>query len=31
MSPRIDVTNYPDAQKAMFGLERIARVRGPSS
>jgi len=28
MSPRIDVTKYPDAVKAMYGLERIARERG---
>ena len=28
MSPRIDVTRYPDALKAMFGLERIALERG---
>jgi hypothetical protein len=25
---RIDVTKYPDAVKAMYGLERIARERG---
>ena len=28
MAPRIDVTKYPDALKAMYGLERIARERG---
>jgi AhpD family alkylhydroperoxidase len=28
MSPRIDVTKYPDALKAMYGLERIARESG---
>jgi AhpD family alkylhydroperoxidase len=28
MAPRIDVTKYPDAVKAMYGLERIARERG---
>ena len=28
MAPRIDVTKYPDALKAMFGLEGIARARG---
>ena len=28
MSARVDVTNYPDAVKAMYGLERIARERG---
>jgi len=28
MAPRIDVTKYPDALQAMFGLERIARERG---
>src|SRR5262245_44778675 len=28
MSSRIDVTNYPDALKAMFGVERIAQERG---
>lgn len=28
MSPRIDVTSYPDAVKAMYGLERVARERG---
>jgi AhpD family alkylhydroperoxidase len=28
MAPRIDVTKYPDALKAMYGLERIVRERG---
>jgi AhpD family alkylhydroperoxidase len=28
MSQRIDVTKHPDALKAMYGLERIARERG---
>src|ERR1700752_3452384 len=28
MAPRIDVTKYPDALKAMYGLERVARERG---
>ena len=28
MSSRIDVTKYPDAVKAMYGLERIARTSG---
>src|SRR5262245_17468635 len=28
MSPRIDVAKYPDAVKAMYGLERIARQHG---
>ena len=28
MAPRIDVTKYPDAVKAMYGLERVARERG---
>ena len=28
MSPRIDVTKYPDALKAMYGLEWVARERG---
>ena len=28
MAPRIDVTRYPDALKAMYGLEGIARQRG---
>ena len=28
MAPRVDVTKYPDAVKAMYGLERIARERG---
>jgi AhpD family alkylhydroperoxidase len=28
MSSRVDVTKYPDAVKAMYGLERIARERG---
>jgi AhpD family alkylhydroperoxidase len=28
MAPRIDVTKYPDALNAMYGLERIARERG---
>jgi alkylhydroperoxidase family enzyme len=27
MAPRIDVTKYPDALKAMYGLERITRER----
>jgi alkylhydroperoxidase family enzyme len=27
MAPRIDVTKYPDALKAMYGLERIGRER----
>ena len=26
--PRVDVTKYPDAVKAMYGLERVARERG---
>ena len=28
MAPLIDVTKYPDALKAMYGLERVARERG---
>ena len=28
MAPRIDVTKYPDAVKAMYGLERVAREHG---
>jgi AhpD family alkylhydroperoxidase len=28
MAPRIDVTKHPEALKAMFGLERIARECG---
>src|SRR5215831_15249756 len=28
MSPRIDVTKHPEALKALYGLERIARERG---
>jgi AhpD family alkylhydroperoxidase len=28
MAPRVDVTKYPDALKAMYGLERIPRERG---
>jgi AhpD family alkylhydroperoxidase len=28
MSARVDVTKYPDAVKAMYGLERIARGSG---
>jgi AhpD family alkylhydroperoxidase len=28
MPSRIDVTEYPDALKAMYGLERVARERG---
>jgi AhpD family alkylhydroperoxidase len=28
MAPRIDVTKYPEALKAMYGPERIARARG---
>jgi len=28
MAPRVDVTKYPDALKALYGLEQIARERG---
>jgi AhpD family alkylhydroperoxidase len=28
MAPRVDVTKYPEAVKAMYGLERIARASG---
>src|SRR5215510_16602689 len=28
MAPRMEVTKYPDALKAMFGLERIAHETG---
>ena len=28
MKPRVDVTKYPDALKAMYGLDQIARERG---
>jgi AhpD family alkylhydroperoxidase len=28
MTPRIDLAKDPDALRAMFGLERIARERG---
>ena len=28
MAPRFDVTKHPDAVKAMYGLERVAREHG---
>src|SRR5262249_61753245 len=28
MAPRLDVTKYPDALKAMYGLDQIAHTRG---
>jgi len=28
MAPRVDVTKYPDALKAMYGLDQIAHARG---
>jgi len=31
MAPRIDVTKHPDALKALYGLERIARASGIES
>src|SRR5262249_15571047 len=28
MAPRVDVTKYPDALKAMYGLDQTAHARG---